>query len=738
MTVQFDNIPEPLRCLDQWVLWRYEERDGKQTKVPRTRHGGFAKSNDPSTWASFTEVRTAYERGGYDGVGLCLAPGDGIVGIDLDKCLGEDGLISDEALAILDQFSGTYIETSPSGKGFRIFGYGSPLRCGKGQGPHKWVEVYDHTSPRYLTVTGRVLLSAGERPLHNCDDALQWLHDRFMKREEKQRPQRARPAVTLQLSDQELLDRARAARNGAEFSRLYDSGSTGDPSSDDMALCNMLAFWCGCDARQMDRMFRASALMRDKWDSPRQGSTYGKNTLAKAIADCREVYEPRPQRQFVHAEGGPGMPESDHPQLPPPGSDEWEDGLVWKYYKDGTRKPKSVGVNAAKILAHDERIAGCLAYDELREDLACITPPPWNQEPLASELGATEIGAPWLDDDYTRLRCWIEVAWGITLGKDAVIEVALMAARRNRVHPVRDYLSQLEWDGTPRIGSWLVDYLGGKSNPEYLSVVGSKWLISAVARIMQPGCKADHVLILEGAQGAGKSSALCCLATVGRGSWFSDTPIHISTKDSYLALRGQWIVELAELDSVIRAENSEAKAFFSSAVDRYRPPYLRTVQDFPRQCVFAGSVNHDEYLRDETGGRRYWPVECGDIDLAGLTEHRDQLWAEAVKLYRDRRPWWPETPEEKALCQSVQSARAIEDPWLPIVLDFLNATTRQSLTSQEILTDACRLPTERVGRKEQMRLSRIMAQIDGWKSGRFPHAGKKVRGYILDQPPVGR
>lgn len=418
------------------------------------------------------------------------------------------------------------------------------------------------------------------------------------------------------------------------------------------------------------------------------------------------------------------------PTPAPPATDEepvdesWRDRLVWSYRKDGTRKVKNKSVNVATILANDPAVAGRIGYDAFLEDVVSLDAPPWNAPPLVNDLGATALRRGWGDDDYTRLTCWLESAWDVGASRDTLYGIVLMLAKKHQAHPIREYLYGLWWDGTPRLATWLATYLGANDPPDYLASVGAKWLISAVARIFQPGCKADHVLILEGGQGIGKSSALRILA----GDWTSDTPIHIGTKDAYLSLRGSWIVELAELDSMIRAENSEAKAFFTSAVDRFRPPYARAAVDFPRQCVFAGSVNQSDYLRDETGARRYWPVACASVDLVGLKRDRDQLWAEAVARHRRGETWWPTVDEQKEAGKQ-QAARQIEDPWLPLIAEFLAMRTEQQWTTVGLLNEAVDVPKERVDRKMQMRLGQIMCQMPGWKSDRIFIAGQQLRGY---------
>lgn len=286
-----ENIPSQLKDLEQWVLWRCEKNSkGKWTKVPYCRRG-YAKSTDPSTWDSFENTMALYRRGGYDGIGICLAPGDGLVGVDLDKCIADTGELNGKAAEIAERFSHSYVEYSPSGNGLRIFGYGQARRCGKG-GEGNWVEVYDHTSPRYLTITGNLFFSHNNQ-LSDIQPALDWLHENYTKKEDRPKPQRKIAPSQVNISEQEIIERARNSAKGAEFSALYDQGlDRGDPSSADLALCNSLAFWCGRDESLMDRIFRSSALMRDKWDEQRGELTYGQMTLRKAIADCHHDYDP--------------------------------------------------------------------------------------------------------------------------------------------------------------------------------------------------------------------------------------------------------------------------------------------------------------------------------------------------------------------------------------------------------------------------------------------------------------
>jgi hypothetical protein len=217
------------------------------------------------------------------------------------------------------------------------------------------------------------------------------------------------------------------------------------------------------------------------------------------------------------------------------------------------------------------------------------------------------------------------------LSKDVTHQAVDIRAHECAFHPVRDYLHSLTWDGQPRIASLFPDYFGAHGEcSAYAEAVSRMFMVSLVARIIEPGCKVDHLPVIEGPQGAGKSTACRLLG----GEWFSDALPDIGSKDAQQFLRGKWLIEVSEMHAMTRAEAAQLKAFITRQEERYRPSHGRKEVFEARQCVFIGTTNKDAYLRDETGGRRFWPIKATSIDLDALARDRDQLFAEAVAAYR--------------------------------------------------------------------------------------------------------
>lgn len=385
----------------------------------------------------------------------------------------------------------------------------------------------------------------------------------------------------------------------------------------------------------------------------------------------------------------------------------WKDAL----YRGGRGGVIPSLANLETILLNSPQWADVLFFDTFSQRIMKRKPPPWD----ASEPGE------WTDTDDVRAAIWLERAFFAQWSLENVRRAVAVAAEKSPIHPVREYLESVEWDGKPRLTMWLITYMGAEDTP-YHRLIGRAWMIAAVARVYQPGCQVDTVLILEGAQGIGKSTALNILGS----PWYDDTAVDLSSKDIYLAMRGRWIIELGELDSLNRAEVSRAKQFFTVRQDSYRPPYGRSVITVPRQCVFAGTVNQFAYLRDDEN-RRYWPVLCGSVASERLRRHRAQLWGEAVVQYRAGEPWWIESGLDYV--REAQDARQTADPWEDRIREYLMGRPQASM--RDLMEEALGLKADRQDRMAEMRISHILKK-EGWRRVRV--GGRKDRQWAYVSP----
>lgn len=303
---------------------------------------------------------------------------------------------------------------------------------------------------------------------------------------------------------------------------------------------------------------------------------------------------------------------------------------------------------------------------------------------------------------------------GLTrLSRDVIHQAVDIRAAECRFHPVRAYLSGLNWDGRPRISTLFATYFGAEAT-DYAKAISAMFLVGMAARIFEPGCKADHMVVLEGPQGTLKSTACRILG----GDFFSDNlPDVAAGKDVSQHIRGKWLIEVSEMHAMNRTETALLKAFISRQVERYRPSYGRKEVIEPRQCVFIGTTNRDTYLRDETGGRRFWPIKAGKINVKALALDRDQLFAEAVNNYRNGAPWWPDKDFEREHIVPEQAARYEADVWEDNIAEYLKTNTK--VTVGQIAKDALHIETPRIGRVEQNRIVAAMERI-GWRRERPP------------------
>lgn len=387
----------------------------------------------------------------------------------------------------------------------------------------------------------------------------------------------------------------------------------------------------------------------------------------------------------------------------------------------GKDRPLGNLANIATIFQQSAEWDGCFAYDELNDEVSVIAPYPGSRAPKTHFRPR-----PMKDTDFVAVQVWLQKNGFPLIAKQVVFDAIMLAAEDCVISPVRHYLEELErrinWSPdthTSKLDGLLINYFGATADPvvpgahpKYLYEIGIRFMISAVARAMLPGCKVDTMLVLEGLQGGKKSTAIQILCG---DQFFSDSLPHVGTKDASDHLRGKWLVEIGELAAMGKSEVEAVKVFISRREERYRRPYDRAETRYKRRCVFVGTTNQDTYLRDETGNRRFWPVRVGKADLDALERDRDLLWAEAVYWFRQGKPWYL-TGEALHISEAAQESRVSEDIWQADIAKHLEGTEEASL--QEAAR-AVGLDRAKISRTEQNRLSACLKALRFVPNGKF-------------------
>jgi Virulence-associated protein E-like domain/Bifunctional DNA primase/polymerase, N-terminal len=377
----------------------------------------------------------------------------------------------------------------------------------------------------------------------------------------------------------------------------------------------------------------------------------------------------------------------------------------------GGRDPTPLPVLANALIGIRTEWPDAITYDEM----LCAS---MLMQPLAGENNFTP--RPLTDIDVGIMQERLQQLGLCRIGKDVMHQAIDVRASERAFHPVRDYLNSLQWDCTGRMGKLFVDYFGTAPGP-YVESVGRMFLVSMVARIFKPGCKADHMPVIEGPQGVLKSTALAVLG----GQWFSDNLPDISVgKDASQHLRGKWLIEVSEMHAMDRAETTKLKEFITRTTERYRPSYGRKEVIEPRQCIFAGTTNKDTYLRDETGGRRFWPTKAGRIDIDALARDRDQLFAEAVAAFKSDEAWWPDKDFEREHMLPEQEARYEGDAWEETIRQYLDLQLQPRVTVGQIAKQALGMETAKIGTADQRRIAAVLVNL-GWSRQPKDREGKR-------------
>jgi predicted P-loop ATPase len=660
---------DALAALPRWIAWRSELRGGKPAKVPFADPSRRARTDDPKTWRVRQDAEERARQlvnGAGGGIGIVLGDlGDGrtLIGVDLDTCRGADGKFEPWAAVVIERF-GSYTEISPSGTGAKIFALAEDTALAT----MRAVTGIKH---------GRSFARRNGGTGHPPAIELHLSNRYFTTTEQHIADSPSELAIVPPETLLWLLTEHGPAFVGATRGKV----ESGDNSR------SAVAFRIGL------RMCRAGQSFEDFREVVRIDPRTAAWSTEKGVVDGhRELH--RIWRKAT--------------AKVPIARAEW----ISRTQRDHQNDPRPNLYNAMLALREDARLCDVFSFDEMLRAAMLRDPVPGGDVRVDGEPFQPR---PVCDADVAALQEFLQAQGLEKIGKDAVHQAADLRASERRFHPVRDQLNALRWDSTSRLARWLATYLGA-DNTEYHCGIG---LVAMVARIFDPGCKADYMPILEGPQGTLKSTACRVLG----GAWFSDNlpDIRSAGKDVAQHLNGKWLIEVAEMSSLDKAEASALKAFVTRAVERYRPSYGRKEVIEPRQCVFVGTTNKTAYLRDETGGRRFWPIKVCVIDIEALVRDRDQLFAEAVRLYRQGFHWWPDAAFERECIMPEQEARYEVDAWEESIRVFL--TGRRRTTVLEVAREGLHIDLPRIGTSDQRRITAALERL-GWGRGKREGAAR--------------
>ena len=359
-----------------------------------------------------------------------------------------------------------------------------------------------------------------------------------------------------------------------------------------------------------------------------------------------------------------------------------EKKFIWDINKK-TNTFKNKLINIVNILSgYDNMLNDLFRYNSFSHRVEYQRIPPWKSEKNNINLN-NEI----TDYDFIELRHYLTSKFqGFEPPTNLVLDAVKYVAKRSEYHPVKNYLNALVWDGVKRLETWLIDYAGVEDN-KYTREVSKKIIVAAIARIYNPGCKFDNIIVLEGEQGTRKST----LCSILGGKWFADLTLDLKSKDIVELLSSKWIVEVSEMEVTKKSDAQSLKAFLSRSVDRVRLPYARLSEDFPRSSIFIGTINPtgSGYLKDATGNRRFWVVKTeGLINTEKIKLIRDNLFAEAIQEYKNGCELYLTDPETIAIAEIEVEKRRINDPFFDKISNYINTEKIKETSISEVALGA--------------------------------------------------
>jgi len=775
--LDIDRIPAALRERAQWLVWRFEQKDGeaKPRKVPyytigSRRTGQQGSDEDRARLVPFEHAHRALEGGRFTGLGFAFLPGDGLIGIDLDGVVDpETGELQERAAGIIKACA-SFTEFSPSGKGVHIYCLGETKS-------HKSNEigVEMFCGRQFFTVTGRQFPGAVDEVTAIRPEVVERLHQVI---DEARGKHRATSAVAPARQPVEGVSQL-ADRDRIESALAFIPADLGynDWIAVGMALFDTLGEAVGFQVwdywSSKGSKYAGTAALTGHWKSFGGRAPGGDGVIFRLAmnAGWRPPKKPRsvPPAPSSRGAAEPSMEADSHTADEPPSwlmdgppvddlmgmvHDAADFDSLFRRNDKGNIQPSLY--NTLHVLEGDPQWKGVLAFNQFSYRIVKRRLPPVQP--------ATD--GEWADIDDVRLQVYLTKTYSFEPKKTTVMDAVMQVAHAAPFHPVREYLDGLQWDGQPRLVSLLSECWGALSTPgsaalkredagawrrlqRYLELAGVKWLVGAVARIYKPGCKLDTMLVLEGGQGDFKSTSIRALFG---DEWFSDSKLTIGDKDALAQMQGKWAYEMAEMDAHRKADDTAFKQFLTTQVDRVRWHYGKRAEDVPRQCIFVGTTNMEQYGKDETGMRRVWPCEVGFVDLDKIRSQRDQLWAEAGALFRQGVSWWVDKrvyalePDDEPLIdrpwsefelfQEQGDHRQNVDAWEEPILKFITDNNKLPYyTTAQIMGGALLLDKARWTPLEQKRVAAILRRL-GFRTKKVGPKKARVNGWVREDDQV--
>lgn len=677
----------------RWVNYSVVKAPGRNTmtKIP---YSPITKRKASSTlvsdWGTYEEALTSNPQA----IGIVFTSQKTLLGIDIDHCLKDNQIDHEqkEQIAQLIIEADTYTEISPSGTGLHLyFEISEPLTLIANR--HANFEAY--TEGRYFTVTSNVYKEVREIRTITKEEALHIIaiigYPWGKVSSSTLQTSLDESKVALPSSNGPLIEKMFKSKNGLLIKSLYEGTATAkiykdDQSAADMAFLSHLAFWTRKDSNQMENIWLSSPLGGREKTQKRKD--YRDRSIASAIEHCNAVYEDKAQQTIDTFK-------EDAPDLE----------LLFNMVK-GEKIYTMNTENICRILRHHSKFKNTLQYDAFK-----------NSVEIKKKIKDIEKWVQFEDYDVINIQTAISVMFPFfsRISKNTVADAISSIFRENTIDSASDYITALKWDGTARLDTWLMSTYGTPDDI-YHRAVGSNWMKGLIKRIIEPGCKFDYVLVLEGEQGLKKSTSLGVIGTVYKDqpSWHVETTMSPDNKDFFMQFQGKAIIEFSEGETLSRTEVKKMKAIITTQSDKYRPAYGRYSQDFPRRCVFAMTTNQTEYLKDETGNRRWLPVSCvGVANIEWLQENRDQLFAEAYQRVIIDNETIYEFPEEET--QNMQSSRRVHNANQDLIADWyfnkLTETDRLAGTTvHQVYRDALHggYPTKPLSKFDEMDIADVL------------------------------